>query len=264
MKKSQKDIREIYMMLANICFPTITSVITGRTKQFLSHIELVINGEDFSYLIKLLRSNDLSLLEKKHDKLNIKLVEFTYALYEEWMEYIKDYVEGDFNFIFHLNKSYIEYTSDKFFSCILNDKIMSLYSELKEIEKHKIKIINAEIVEKYKDNVIIGQIKETENILERMNQVFKVITEHFREIDADKGLFIYIDDYKEYCDKLVYFINEFKFRINLCKEDYIRMCIEVFEKHIQKLYQKMKEENIYIDMFNLKLHILDFISKIIG
>src|SRR5690554_4416055 len=165
MKKSQKDIREIYMMLANICFPTITSVITGRIKQFLSHIELVINGEDFSYLIKLLRSNDLSLLEKKHDKLNIKLVEFTYALYEEWMEYIKDYVEDNFNFIFHLNKSYIEYISYNNFSCIINDKIMYLYSEFKVIKNHKIMIINVDMVEKYKYNVIIGLKNEMDNIL---------------------------------------------------------------------------------------------------
>lgn len=261
---THKDIREIFSMLANICFPTIINVITKDIIQFLNQIELVVDGKEFGYLINLLETNDFSSLEKKHDEFNVKLVEFTFSLYQVWMEYIEDYVGSDFDFNFHLHKSYIEKVSDDFFTCILNDKIMHQYANLESLEEYKQKIINADIIEKYKDNVISGYIKCDESLISRVNQTFKIVREHFIEIDADKVLFVYINLYEEYCRLLIKFIDDFKENIASCKEDYLKMCESVFEKHLNELYEKLIEYSIEFDIICLKLHILDFIKNIIG
>ena len=70
---THKDIREIFSMLANICFPTIINVITKDIIQFLNQIELVVDGKEFGYLINLLETNDFSSLEKNMMSLMLNL-----------------------------------------------------------------------------------------------------------------------------------------------------------------------------------------------
>lgn len=260
MKTAQESIREIFSILANICFPTINNLITKDIRHFLNQVELIIDNKEFSYLTNILAEIDFSTLEKKYDNFNIKLVEFTFLLYEEWLKYVEEISNNAFEFIFCLDKSFIDYNSEKFFKCLLNKHMMNLFSKLKTIENDKTKILNADIIKKYKDNVIQGTLRNNDD--NRIKQIFKVVKENFFEIDADKGLFVYIEEYQEYCLLLNSFITEFEYKLALCKEEYLQLCMEVFSKHLYILNKRLVENNITIDKMCLKLHILDFIKKI--
>ena len=66
---------------------------------------------------------------------------------------------------------------------------MTLFLQLKMIEKDKVKILNANIMKKYKDNVIQGTLRNNNDC--RIKQIFKIIKEHFLKLTLIRG-FLFI------------------------------------------------------------------------
>lgn len=253
-------VREVFSMLSNLCIPTINHVIKEELHHFLNEIEKVVDEKDLGYLIQVLMKFDIDELEQKHDQLNINFVEMTFALYEVWMKYIESEIKDDFVFSYHIDKQFIESTSEKFFVCILDQKFIAIYKKLHQFDILKEELIKTNIVSKYQDNKIKGSKKNNGDIHERIQHVFKVIKYNLTNFDVDLDLFKFIEDYEEYCFVVIDRIDELDNIMIGCKDRYINMCIEVFGGQIESIYQNLEERNLQINTINLKLHVLEFLK----
>ncbi len=256
--------KDIFSMLSNLCFPTINHVIKGDLIQFINNVEMVLDEKELDYLIQVLIPFNLSQLETKHDKLNINLVEFTYALYEVWMEYIEEELPDVVLFNNHIDKEFIEATNEALFTCLLNQDVLLVYHKLNTLEKVKEKLIETKIIKKYQDNVIKNIKKDSEDMSTRIKHVFKVLDEYLNHLDADLYLFEFIEDYEQYCLVIIETIDKFDEIIKSSKEKYLQTCVEIFGPRVAALYKEIESRYLQIDTLNLKIHILKFLQQVIN
>ncbi len=257
---SNQTVREVYKMLGNLCIPTIHQVVKDKLNQFLNKVELVLEEKTLGYLVEILMKFDLNKLEEKHDQLNIRFIELTYGLYEVWIEYIAQEVKEDDVLKYKLHKEFIEDSSERFFSCILNQDILDFYHLLHQLDTIKERLIQTKIVSKYEDNMIHGCKKKYLTLKERIQHVFKVIKDYLINLDADLYLFEFIDDYEHYCLIVTERMNALDEVMMNCRENYLNLCCEVFGPHINRMYQYLEHHGQEVNISKLKLHLLEFIK----
>jgi len=255
-------VRDVFSMLGNLCIPTINHVVKEELILFLSEMEKVLDEKELNYLIEVLLKFDINKIEKKHDQLNIRFVEFTYVLYEKWIEYIEHEINEEFILNFHIDKQFIEDTNEKFITCMLNQEIFAFYRKLHELDTVRDNLIKSKMVS-YQDR-ITGIKKIDFDVIKRIHHVFKVIKVYLNQKDANFDLFKFIEEYEDYCLKVLDRIEELDCLMSSCKEKYLQMCVEVFGKKINELYQELESRDLHINIIHLKLHILDFLKVIVN
>lgn len=258
---TENDIKEVFSMLSDLCIPTISNVFKTEIEFFLFEVIKVINEHDFNYLTQVLDEFDLKKIEDLHDKLNLNFVEFTYAFFHVWMEYIAIQTDKTLNFKFQVDRDFIESTNEMFFKCFLNNNILNFYKELYQYDELRLRLLKTNL--NLKEIVFRGFIDNKNSIDEQIKAVFQIINEELKKQDADDLLFIFIQEYKNYCFSILKSINKFNLVISQFKEAYLDTCKEVFGETISELYVELEKKDINIELFDLKMHMLKFLKVII-
>ncbi len=258
MNDTSQYIREVFSMLGNLCLPTIDHLIKSEFNGFINRISEVVDNKDFAYLIKQLKDFEVENIEAKHDKLNIGLVELTYNIYNVWMEFIEKELGEVYNFNYYVNEDFIDNTSDRFLTCILNQDMLNLHKKLQDLTELKASILKINII-KYHDNVIVGCKKGND-----ISQTFKVIRDNLKYIDADLYLHKFIDDYEHFCFIVMEAMDSLEKIMSKCMDDYIATCIDIFGCGINKLYNELEKHNLEINMIKLKIYILNYLKDVIN
>ncbi len=258
---TENDIKEVFSMLSDLCIPTINKVFKAEMEFFLSEVVKVINEQDFNYLNKVLSEFDIKKIEDSHDKLNLNFVEFTYAFFHVWMEYIHTSTNKTLKFSFQVDREFIESTNEMFFKCFLNADILNFYKELYQLDEVRLRLLETDL--NYKNIVFRGLTDTTNSFDQQLNFVFEILKNELEKLDADNLLFSYIDEYKKYCFNILESINRFNKVIKEFKTIYLQTCVEVFGKIIDELYNELEIRDIKIELFDLKMHMLKFLKVII-